>query len=59
MIDKKKVVYDRPSKRYYLGWILWSILTLQAFVYLAKVFAYYQVNHSLGKRRAKIGTVAK
>lgn len=42
MIDKKKVVYDRPSKRYYLGWILWSILTLQAFVYLAKVFAYYQ-----------------
>lgn len=59
MIDKKKVVYDRPSKRYYLGWILWSILTLQAFVYLAKVFAYYQVNHSLGKRRAKIGSKTK
>ena len=24
MIDKKKVVYDRPSKRYYLAYIIHS-----------------------------------
>lgn len=59
MTQKKKVKYDNYSKWYYLGQILLSIISLKFIVDFAKSFAFYQVNHSLGIRKAKIGKGTK
>lgn len=50
---------DKHSKWYYLFQIILSIITLRFVVDYAKSFAFYQVNHTLGIREAKIGKGTK
>jgi acetyltransferase-like isoleucine patch superfamily enzyme len=59
MTEKKKVKYLKHSKWYYLWQIILSIVTLRVFYDYAYKFAYYVVNHTLGKHLAKIGKGTK
>ena len=59
MEKKKKVKYENYSKWYYLGQIIMSIISLRFIADFAKSFAFYQVNHSLGIKKAKIGKGTK
>ncbi len=59
MYNKIKVSYQRHSKWYYLYQIVVSIVSLRFLIDFAKQFAFYQVNHSLGIRKAKIGKGTK
>ena len=59
MSEKKKVEYLKHGKLYYLWQIILSIVTLRAFYDYAYKFAYYVVNHTLGKHLAKIGKGTK
>jgi acetyltransferase-like isoleucine patch superfamily enzyme len=54
-----KTHHTRPSKFVYIKSILWSVISLQFFVDLAKLLAYYIVNHSVGKRQAIVGKNTK
>jgi len=54
-----KVHHTRPSKFAYIKSILWSIVSLQFFIDIAKLSAYFIVNHSIGKRKASIGKKTK
>ena len=55
----EKVKARHYSKIYYLGYILFYMLSLQFVLDLAKLFAFYIVNHSLGIKKAKIGKGTK
>ena len=57
--DFIKVHYDRPSKWVYGKRILWSLVSFRFFVDLAKLAAYFAVNHTLGKHSACIGKTSK
>lgn len=59
MKEKQKVKYNRPSKLYYIGQLLLSIITLQLFVDWLKTKMYIFVNHTLGVKQAKIGHTSK
>lgn len=54
-----KVHYTRPTKLSYFWQILKAIICGQLFVDLIKLMVYYCVNHSIGKRIAKIGKGSK
>lgn len=54
-----KVKAQHYSKFYYLGFILYYVITLQFLVGLAKLFAFFVVNHSLGVHKATIGKKTK
>ena len=56
---KKKVEYLKHSKWYYLWQIALSIFSLRVFYDYAYKFAYYVVNHTIGKHLAKIGKKTK
>lgn len=51
----KRVHYDHPSKSAYLKTMLSLFFTGRMFKDLFSLWAYYSVNHSLGKRQAQIG----
>ena len=55
----EKVKARHYTKAYYLGYILLYIITLQFLFDIAKAFAFYVVNHSLGVKKAKIGRDTK
>lgn len=59
MDRNNKVKYDRPSKWYYIGQLLLSIISLQLFAGWARKKMYYFVNHTLGVKQAKIGKTSK
>lgn len=50
-----KVKYDKPGKWYWIKSMLYSIITLNLFVGLIKLFVYYWVNCIIGRQKAKIG----
>ena len=51
----KKVHYEHPSKKSYMGIILKSIFSGRLFADLFRLAAYYCVNHTVGVSQAKIG----
>lgn len=59
MNEKKKVVYDKHSKWFYLGQAILSVITLRLFYDLFYLFAYFIVNHTMGVRLATIGKGSK
>jgi len=54
-----KVHHTRSSKLAYIKAILWSFISFQFFIDIVKLSVYYIVNHSIGKRQAKIGKNTK
>lgn len=54
-----KVHYTKPKKSVYLRKILYLLFTGRLLKDIAKLFAYYCVNHSIGVREAKIGVNTK
>jgi len=54
-----KVHYEHPSKLSYIGSILKTLLYGYFFIDAIKLVVYYCVNHTLGKRQAKIGKGSK
>lgn len=50
-----KAVHNKPSKWFYIKEILWSVVTLRYFFHLLKLSIYYTVNHTIGRRYAKVG----
>lgn len=50
-----KVKYDKPSKWYWLKEMLISLVTLQFFVGIARLIAYYWVNYIICRGKAHIG----
>lgn len=55
----EKVKARHYTKAYYFGYIVLYILSLHFLVDLAKLFAFYVVNHSLGIKKASIGKGTK
>lgn len=59
---KKKSVrvhYNHPSKISYIKELLWLFITGRMLKDIIYFFAYYCVNHSMGKRNARIGNGTK
>lgn len=50
-----KVKYNKPGKLYWIKGMLYSIVTLDLFVKLIKMFAYFWVNNIIGRQKARIG----
>ena len=50
-----KVKYDKLGKVYWIKSMFYSIITLDLFVCLIKMFAYFWVNNIIGRQKAKIG----
>lgn len=56
---EKKVQYQKHTKLYFLWQIIVSIVTLRVICDYAYKFAYYVVNHTIGKKMADIGDKTK
>lgn len=54
-----KVHYERPSKLQYIWSIIKAVFCGSLFVDMLKLTAYYCVNHTLGRRQAKVGKGSK
>lgn len=50
-----KVQYDKPGKIYWIKSMVISIITLDLFVGLIKLFVYFWVNCIIGRQKVKIG----
>lgn len=59
MNESIKVHYVKPKRTSYLKKVIYFLLTGKLFKDLAKLLAYYCVNHSIGMREAKIGVNTK
>lgn len=54
-----KVHFERQSKRGYLWSIIKSLFDFSLFADCSRLLAYYCVNHTLGRKKAKIGKGSK
>lgn len=54
-----KVHYRHPSKKEYVIPILKSIFNFSLFLDICRMIAYYCVNHTVGRRQARIGKSSK
>ena len=59
MATKERVFYKNPGKLKYLLGIIVDIITLRNLRNLLSLFAYYTVNFSMGRHKAKIGKGTK
>lgn len=56
---KYKVKYNKHSKFYWLKELVLSLITFRAFWDMLNFFVFYQVNHSIGVKKAQIGKNTK
>ena len=59
MIKKKYVVFDRPSKKYYLIQIVKTVISFTFIKHFFSLFAYYIINYVRGQKIASIGKKTK
>lgn len=59
MVRKEYVVFERPSKKKYVGQIFSSVFSLTFFKYIFSLGAYFVINFVRGRRIIKIGKNTK
>lgn len=58
-MEQKRIYYKKPTKFQWLGRIIWDIVSLNFFINILNLLAFYIVNYSIGRKKATIGKTTR
>ncbi len=58
-MEQERIYYKKPTKIQWLGRILWDIISLNFFINGLNLLAFYIVNYTYGRKKAKIGKTTR